>query len=53
MKREEDRLAKTLNELEKGIDSVLEKGSENDEVLEIMKELLSVTKVKNKMKYYL
>lgn len=53
MKKEEEMLAEKLSEIEDGIDTVLQNGSENEDVLAIMKELLTVTKVKNKMKYYL
>lgn len=53
MKKEEKMLAEKLSKIEEGIDTVLQEGSENEDVLEIMKELLTITKVKNKMKYYL
>lgn len=53
MKKEDEVLNKRLKEIESGIDEVLEKGSENDDILEIMKDLLITTKIKNKMSDYL
>lgn len=53
IKQEEEILQERLSKIQEGINTALEKGSENEDVLEIMKELLLATKVKNKMKYYL
>lgn len=46
-------LKERLNMIEEGIETVLEQGSENEDVLEIMKEILEATKVKNKISDYL
>ena len=53
LKLDENVLKSRISEIDSNLEMLLDKGSTNDDVLAIMKELLSVTKIKNRMSDYL